>query len=137
MAKSTKAGYPAVVHSGCADAAMLKGMQDTQCHGEFSSLIGTADPIPFPGCVAITSSVVNALTLAAPLPGVQPMGDDGKTLFVVSINAQAHVITCPSGALLGGKHLATFAAAVGNQIVLIAYNGVWIPVGTPVGVTLS
>lgn len=136
MAKSTAAGQPAIVHSG-GDSALTSGLQDTTLNGAFTTLTGTADAIPFPGSIAVNSAGVNAMTLVAPKAGVQPLGDDGKRIFVVALNAAAHTITTPTNGIVNSKHLATFTAAIGNNIEMVAFNGVWIPTGTPVGVTVT
>ena len=136
MAKNTAAGVPCVVHSG-GDGALVVGLQDTQCHGAYTTLTGTADAIPFPGNILVNSAGVNAMTLAAPKAGPQPMGDDGKTIFVVAGTAQLHTITCPANAIMGSKHLATWTAAIGNNLTLTAMGGVWAPNGTALGVTLT
>jgi hypothetical protein len=137
MANSTSAGVRCVPYSA-SDPDLYRTMQDTQCHGTYTALRGTADAIPFPGNILVTSAGINAMTLVAPLAGPQQNGgDDGKTIFVVAATAQAHTITTPANAILGSKHLATFAAAAGNNITLTAMNGVWALNGAALGVTVT
>ena len=136
MAKNTAAGVPCVVHSG-GDGALVVGLQDTQCHGAYTMLTGTADAIPFPGNILVNSAGVNAMTLAAPKAGPQPMGDDGKTIFVVSNSNQAHTITTPASTIIANRHICTFGAQQGNNITLTAMAGMWVVNGTALGVTLT
>ena len=136
MAKNTAAGVPCVVHSG-GDGSLVVGLQDTQGHGAYTTLAGTADAVPIPGNILVSSAGVNAMTLVAPKAGPQPLGDDGKTVFVVANTAQMHTITCPANAIIGSRHLCTWAAAIGNNITLTAMGGVWVPNGTAIGVTVS
>jgi hypothetical protein len=89
------------------------------------------------GLSLITAGAAIALTLAAPTPGGPGVGDDGKHLSFMSTTAFAHTVTTPAGKINGSKLTATFGAAVGNNIELIAYNGVWYVQNTPQGVTLT
>lgn len=76
------------------------------------------------GLVVITAASAAALTLAAPLAGI----DDGATLTIVSDTAQAHTVTNTTPGFNGagaGGDVATFGAARGNVMQLLAYNGVW------------
>ena len=89
------------------------------------------------GLIAVTAGSVAALTLAAPVAGLpSPGGNDGQTLEILSTTAYAHTVTTPSNAINGSKHIATFAAAVGNFLILEAYNGVWYALAQT-GITLS
>lgn len=93
------------------------------------------------GMVVITKAGVAALTLAAPAAGAQSAGgDDGKVLYIDSLTANAHTVTL-AGGLRGagsGADVGTFGAAIGNGIVLYAYNGAWYPVpGTNTNVTFA
>jgi hypothetical protein len=72
------------------------------------------------GTVAITKAGVAALTLAAPTATT----DDGKVLTIIATTANAHTVTTPA-AKLNGLHIATFGGAVGDSLVLEAYQGVW------------
>ena len=73
--------------------------------------------------VRITKASAAALTLAAP-----SADQDGKTLTIVSTTAFAHTVTQAAPGFNGGgggSDVATFAAAVGNSISLVASGGVW------------
>jgi hypothetical protein len=135
MANSTVAGQLAIPHSG-SDPDLTADFQDTQCQGKFTALRGTTDAIPFPGNIVVNSAGVNAMTLATPLAGPQPRGDDGKSIFVVAGNAAAHTITTATNGIINSKHLCTWTAAIGNCIELRAYNGTWVPVAST-GVTIT
>lgn len=87
------------------------------------------------GIVFITKGTAAALTLAAPTAGT----DDGKELTIMSTTAAAHTVTNSSpgfNAGGAGKDVATFAAAIGNNMVLSAYQGTWYVV-SQVGITLA
>lgn len=136
MANSAAAGQPAITRAGCYDATAAKEMQSVTGNGSFVVLTGTVDPVPFPGNVQVNSAGVNAMTLVAPLAGEQPAGDDGKTVFVVALNAAAHTITTPVNAIINSKRTVTFAATAGSNIMLRAMGGIWVPVAN-VGATIS
>jgi hypothetical protein len=92
-----------------------------------SILIGT-------GALAMTIVVPTQ----GPLSGSPPLqnGDDMKTLLIYSTTAFAHTVTGPTNCFNGNKHIATWAAAVGNFLRIFAYNGIWYVVDSN-GVTLS
>ena len=79
-----------------------------------------------------------ALTLAAPTAGT----DDGVLLEFISATAVAHTITTPAaGDIRDGNTsdhdtVATFAAHIGANCTLLAYNGVWYVIAE-IGVSLS
>jgi hypothetical protein len=120
-------------------------------------LSGVADAIGFvPGSANymisgnwwITTGSADAITLAAPISGggfagasgaVFPnmQGNDEFELNFYSTTAFAHTITTPLLKINGSLHIATFGAAVGNNITFVAHAGVWYVQGAPVGVTLS
>jgi hypothetical protein len=81
------------------------------------------------GQLVITKATAIALTLPAPtagLPTAAIPGDDGKVLRITSTTAVAHVITCPQGFNgKGASGTATFGAAKGNGMVLMAQGGQW------------
>lgn len=137
MAKSTVAGQPAITRAGSYEATAAKEIQDTVCQGAFTSLTGSADPLPFPGNISLDGSGIDGLTLATPLAGNQPAGDDGKTVFVIDTGGHAHTITTASNKIAPSKHIATFGGTVGSNIELQARNGIWYVVGTSLGVSLS
>lgn len=86
------------------------------------------------GIVVITKASAAALTLAA------PSIDDNGVLIIDSHTAVAHTVTL-AGGLRGagdGADVGTFGGAIGDGIVLYAYNGAWYPVpGTNVNVTFG
>lgn len=87
------------------------------------------------GVVFITAGAATALTLDAPVPG----DDDGSTLAIVSATAFAHTVTQAAPGFNGagvGQDVATFGAAAGNGLSLVAYGGAWYVTGN-VGVTLA
>lgn len=76
------------------------------------------------GIVIVTAASAAALTLAAPLAGI----DDGSVLTIISDTAQAHTVTNSSPGFNGAGasgDVATFGAARGNAMRVVAYNGVW------------
>lgn len=76
------------------------------------------------GVVVITKGSAAALTLAAPLAGV----DDYKRLTILSATAFAHTVTqtTPGFNNLGATgDVGTYGAAAGNCLVAWAYQGVW------------
>lgn len=89
------------------------------------------------GTVAITKAGVAVMTLAVPTAGSIPSGgDDFKKLEILSTTAQAHTVTTPANGLNGNRLTATFAAAAGNSLKLVALGGVWYVVGST-GITLT
>lgn len=75
------------------------------------------------GTAFLTKAGVGVMTLASPTAGV----DDGKVLRIMSSTAQAHTVTCTAGFNNGGtaSDVATFGGAIGDGMVVVAYNGVW------------
>lgn len=91
------------------------------------------------GSAHITKGSAAALTLAAPIAGAQPAGDDYKRLTIFSETAFAHTVTntTPGFNNLGAAgDVGTFAAAVANGMELEARNGIWW-VRRNTGVTLA
>lgn len=87
------------------------------------------------GVVVITKATAAALTLAAPTATT----DDGKVLRIVSSTAAAHTVTQTTPGFNGGtttSDVATYGAAIGNEMEIVAYNGVWL-VANLTGVTLG
>jgi hypothetical protein len=85
------------------------------------------------GYYLITKGSAGAYTLATPVAGV----DDGKVIVVGAQTAFAHTITTAANKINGNKLTATFAAAVGNNCELVAYQGIWYLVLPSTGITLS
>jgi len=82
--------------------------------------------------VMITKAGVAVMTLALPTAGV----DDGKRMRITSTTAFAHTVTTPANGFNGATHIATFAAAAGNNVLLEAQGGTWLVIENT-GVTLS
>jgi hypothetical protein len=135
--RSVSAGTPFVPHHGCYDASVAKEFCDVIGQGTAAVLTSSNDAVSFPGSTIINSPGVDNCTLAAPLPGPQPLGDDGKQIVLYSATANAHTVTAPTNAINFSKHLLTFTANIGSNIGLQAWNGTWIVIGTPNGVTVS
>lgn len=93
---------------------------------------GAIDPHT-PGRYCITKGSACALTLGAPIAGLE----DGLTITVYSDTAFAHTITATGLFADGAGHvnLCTFAAQIGAQAVMLARNGKWYADGA--GVTYS
>lgn len=76
------------------------------------------------GTVFITAGSAATLTLADP-----SVADNGAILWIICHTAAAHVVTNAGGAGFNDADtsgdVATFGAAIGNNLVLIAYDGIW------------
>lgn len=85
--------------------------------------------------VVITKGSACALTL-----GIPTTEQNGTIINIVAATAAAHTVTCATigfnGADAAGD-VATFAAALGNNLTVFAYNGEWYTIGTPRGVTFG
>lgn len=137
MARSTIAGQPAMPRAGAFDASTYRDLLDILGAGNAQVLTGTTDAISFPGITILNSATLDACTLAAPLAGAQPAGDDGKQIELIDATGKLHTITTPTNGIIGGKHLLTWNGTIGSNITLQAWNGAWVPMGTPNGVTIS
>jgi len=87
------------------------------------------------GVVLITKAGVAVLTIAAPTAGT----DDGKVLIVMATTAHAHTVTNASpgfGGAGASGDVATFGGAVGDNLVLVAYNAIWYVV-SKINVTIA
>lgn len=76
------------------------------------------------GVVMLTKAGVAAMTLAAPTAGT----DDGKVLMMVAATANAHTVTQTTPGFNNGgtaSDVATFGGAIGDNLVVVAYNGRW------------
>ena len=78
------------------------------------------------------ASAALAMTLANPTAGAQ----DGIEITIIATGTGAHTVTTGAAGLNGADHIATFGGAIGDNIVLYAFNGTWL-VESSVGVTLS
>lgn len=100
------------------------------------SSVGGADAVAtYTAAGAVTQNVssliligggsATALTLALPVAGDPDAGGmDGVELTFSCITAHAHTVTTPADGINGGYDTVTFAA-IGDAIILRAYNGVW------------
>ena len=136
MARAITAGQPTIIRAGCYDYTAAREMTLITCNGEFVTLSGSTDALPFPGNTLVTTAGVDAMTLATPIAGNQPLGDDGKIVRVIDNNGQAHTITTAANKIINSKHVATFNGTIGSFIELIAMSGVWVPLASS-GVTIS
>lgn len=87
------------------------------------------------GTVLVTKTSAAALTLAAPTSG----NDDGKRLVILSTTPFAHTVTQTTPGfnnLAGSGDVATYGAAAGNSLTVVAYGGVWYAVNVT-GVTIA
>lgn len=85
--------------------------------------------------VFITKGTAAALTLADPAAG-----NDGVMIWFVATTAAAHSISNAAGSGFNaggaGTDVCTFSAAIGNNLVVVAYGGKWLVVNN-VGGTLA
>lgn len=91
--------------------------------------------VAYSGVVMITKGTAAALTLAAPLTAIH----DGYRLTIVSTTAAAHTVTQTTPGFNNGStasDVATYGAAIGNTLELVAYSGKWYVTNT-IGVTLA
>lgn len=75
------------------------------------------------GMATLDKSSPLLATLANPIATT----DDYKRLTIISLSAQAHKITCTGGygGAGTGEDVATFTAAIGACLDLIAFQGLW------------
>ena len=87
-----------------------------------------------PATIFITKgSALGSSTVANPTATTH----DGYRIKIVSTTAYAHVVSFNSGKINGGSlTTATFGAAIGNTLCVVAYQGVWYAVEN-IGVTIS
>lgn len=78
------------------------------------------------------ASAVLAMTLANPTAAAQ----DGMEITIIATGTGAHTVTTGASGLNGADHIATFGGAIGDNIVLYAFNGTWL-VESSVGIVLS
>ena len=82
----------------------------------------------------LTKGSAAAITLGAPIAGKPEAGGmDGFQIKFIAGSAQAHVVTNASPGFNGGGSgvdAATFGGALGDNLVLEAYNGAWYTVST-------
>ena len=88
------------------------------------------------GTIVITKgSALGASTLATPTPTTH----DGYVIRIIAATAFAHVVSCAAGKINGGAitTLTFTSASVGDSVTLIAYQGVWLTIGTTGTITLT
>lgn len=127
---------PVITKAGCYDQTASKEMLNVTCNGDAPTFGGSADVLTFPGLANITTAGVNAMTLATPISGPQPAGDDGKTIVVYDSTGNAHTITVAANKFPASHHVATFNGTAGSCCVLTAVAGLWVPV-VLTGVSMS
>jgi len=141
MAQSTVGGQPDMIRQGAFDASAIQEFQGALAEGQAAVLTGATDQVPFPGLVILNGANADAATLAAPVAGAQgpgsAAGDDGKTIRIIDASGKAHTVTTPSNKIANSKHVLTWNGTIGSNVELEAWNGVWYPIGTPNGVTIT
>src|SRR5579863_1313144 len=120
MSRSASAGQPVYKYAGAFDSTVAKEIQNITCNGNADVFSGSADALTFPGLAQVTTAGVNAMTLATPKSGPQPVGDDGKCLVVVDTTGNAHTITVAANIFPNSHHVATFNGTAGSSIELTA-----------------
>jgi hypothetical protein len=104
-------------------------------------IVGTSQAITGDGAITIQNAIVllskagaGAITIAAPTAGTH----DGILIEVITLTAQAHVITSGVEGFndKGSSGTVTFTAAIGNSVTLRAWNGNWYVVNAN-GVTVA
>jgi hypothetical protein len=106
---------------------------DSLVMGGFS-ITPTTQALTADGAITIKEGVATldkTSPLLATLANPIATTDDHKRLTIVSLSAQAHTITCTGG--FGnagtGEDVATFTAAIGACLDLIAFQGYWYVAG--------
>ena len=121
-----------VVEYNAFAADLLSDMSEVSAPVAYAASGAIAPPTqPFTD-VLITKAGVAVMTLALPVSGT----DDGKRMRITSNTAFAHTVTTPASGYNGALHIATYAAAVGNNVLLEAQAGTWNVIEN-LGVTLS
>lgn len=137
MARYTSPGNEAIVRAGCFDAAAALELQSVFCQGHVQYYSGLTDQIAFPGLAAfLGNSAADAALLNAPLAGDQPLNSDGQKIILVDLVGFAHTVTTPANKIVNSKHILTWNGTIGSYAILIAMNGLWVPIGLS-GVTVS
>lgn len=97
-----------------------------------NTLSGSTDAVTFPSQNFVTTSGIDAMTLATPVATT----DDFKIVFVCDEGGHAHTITTASNKIVPSHHLVTFGGTAGSFVYLIAYQGLWYPLANS-GVTIT
>jgi hypothetical protein len=77
------------------------------------------------GLISLNADSLLAMTITKPTAGEPGIGDDGKTLKIVTRYAHANTITCSGGFMNANASILTMSAAVGAFVQVKAYNGYW------------
>ncbi len=121
-------------------AMLATGFNSIRTSGmQYSGATGAKAISPYAGSAFLTKSTAGTdYTLAAPISGLGINGgDDGTELTIITTTAAAHVVTVGAGLINGATNgKATFTAAIGNSVTLVASGGVWY-VKALNGVTIS
>ena len=86
------------------------------------------------GTVVITKGTACALTLGTPTTA-----QNGTIIRIISATAAAHTVTATTigfNAADAAGDVGTFGAAIGNNLIVVAYGGEWLVLGNT-GVTLA
>ena len=86
------------------------------------------------GTVVITKGTACALTLGTPTTA-----QNGTIIRIISATAAAHTVTAATigfNAADAAGDVGTFAAAIGNNLIVVAYGGEWLVLGNT-GVTIA
>ena len=86
------------------------------------------------GTVVITKGTACALTLGTPTTA-----QNGTVIRIISATAAAHTVTATTigfNAADAAGDVGTFGAAIGNNLIVVAYGGEWLVLGNT-GVTLA
>ena len=86
------------------------------------------------GTVVITKGTACALTLGTPTTA-----QNGTIIRIISATAAAHTVTATTigfNAADAAGDVGTFAAAIGNNLTVVAYGGEWLVLGNT-GVTIA
>ena len=96
--------------------------------GKIQSIVAAGAMAVAPGTAFLHAGSAAAITLAAPVAGLPSAGgSDGAVLRIVALDAYAYTVTTPANGIKGANHVMTWAAAAGNCIQLVAYQGAWWP----------
>jgi hypothetical protein len=145
---------PAIIGGTTTNPTLLGGVQSGSDFGAVPPAVVTPTPIPFLLAVSSGAIPLPALTgaevlinytggaggygISAPVAGGPGVGQDGQILIISSTTAHAHVITSAVDGFnaKGSSGTATFGAAIGNSVTLLAYNGHWYAI-VKTGVTIA
>ncbi len=128
--------FQAFVHQGSFDASAARDMLASG--GQLPTVFKASGAAVFPGLNVLNSASVCAMTLPTPIAGdPQTGGDDGKIVNFLDPVGAAHTVTTPANKISPSHSIATFGGTAGSNVGFIAWNGIWYPLGTALGVTFS